>query len=117
MSDEPLADIFGSGSEDKFYDQMNTLTDITFKQVIQHSKLNEEEVRQYSDYFMIAEQMDMLWLKEVAINDILLKKSRDGWLVNIKTSILQRISGAIDTMSDGVGQVSQDIKKAFSGVS
>lgn len=116
MSDENLAEFFGSGTEDKFYDQMNALTDGEFSQAIQHSRLTDEEIRMYSDYFMISVQMNMPWLETVALNDILLKKSRDGWMVKIKAGILQRVSGMLGSIQDGVGEVSRDIKEAFSGV-
>lgn len=113
MSSNDLIEQFGMGSEKQFYDQMSSLDDDSFKKTIQHTNITREEVRMYSDYFMISEQFDMPWLKEVALNDLLLLKSRDGWLVKIKSGILQKISNAISGAGDAIGEVSHDIKEAF----
>lgn len=94
---------------------MESLTDATFEQAIQHTRISDEEVKMYSDFFMIAEQFEMKWLRQVALNDILLIKSRDGWLVKVKATILQRISQSMGNVGETIGEVSRDIKEAFSG--
>lgn len=113
--DERLADFLPNKGNESFYKQMDSLDDDSLKKAIQHSNLTQEEIVMYSDYLMIAENMNLPWLREVTINEVLMKKSQGGWLVKIKAGILQRISQSVGDMGDMVGQVSTDIKEAFSG--
>lgn len=116
MSKEELIDVLGMDSSVKrLYDSIEGLKDSSIDNLMQQSRLSEQEAGLVDILYGLGDDYNLQFLKNEARRVMLLSKSRDGWFIEKLTDILKKIGGSEGEEEGLIGQVDSRIRDAFSG--
>lgn len=110
---QDLASFFGMDAAKELYGQLKEFSSSDIKKIMQFTKISYEEIMMYSDYLLLAEEMELTWLEGVVERDLQLRKSEKGWFLGVIAGIVKAALGAVEGIGSAVGEVSSSIKEAF----